>query len=66
MSAIRDWAVLAHIDGIPVEEAIPWLVPVLSLSLISTAEWLKRRVHGARRQLLIDRRRGHAHGDGSP
>jgi hypothetical protein len=41
---------LAHIAGIPVEESLPWLVPIGGLGLAAAAAWGRGQARSIRRR----------------
>lgn len=41
---------LAHIAGIPVEESLPWLVPIGGLGLAGAVAWGRGQVRSIRRR----------------
>lgn len=41
---------LAHIVGVPIEEALPWMVPIGGLSLAGTLALMRSYAFGERRR----------------
>jgi hypothetical protein len=42
----------AHIAGIPVEESLPWLVPISGLGVAGIIAWARAKARSVRQRLL--------------
>jgi hypothetical protein len=44
----------AHISGVPVEESLPWLVPIGGLGIAGSLAWARERTRAARQRFASE------------